>query len=87
MVAERLNLQFEQTKINNVIIAINNKNVIITKLRHIENPGIVRTVYSGIFRHTEGHSAIFSQVQLFFLFLRQTKITLFIYLQIKQQGE
>ena len=28
--------------------------------RHIENPGIVRTVNSGIFRHTEGHSTIFS---------------------------
>ena len=26
-------------------------------MRHIENPGIVRTVYSGIFRHIQGHSA------------------------------
>ena len=65
MVAERLNVQIEQTRINNVIIIINNNNVIITILWHIENPGIVRTVYSGIFRHTEGHSAIFSHVQLF----------------------
>ena len=65
MVAERLNVQIEQTRINNVTIIINNNNVIITILWHIENPGIVRTVYSGIFRHTEGHSAIFSHVQLF----------------------
>ena len=36
----------------------------ITKMmRHIENPDIVRTVYSYTFRHIQGHSAIFSQVQ------------------------
>ena len=29
-------------------------------VRHIENPGMVRTVYLGIFRHIQGHSAIFS---------------------------
>ena len=46
----------------------NNNSVIITIWRHIENPGIVRTViqvfsgifkvikqYSGMFRHTERH--------------------------------
>ena len=27
-------------------------------MRHFENPGIVRTVYSGIFRHVQVHSAI-----------------------------
>ena len=32
-------------------------------MRHIENPGIVRTVYSGIFSHIQAHSAIFSHVQ------------------------
>ena len=34
-------------------------------IRHIENPGIVRTVYSGILRHILGHSAIFSYVQAY----------------------
>ena len=65
MVAERLNVQIEQTRINNVIIIINNNNVIITILWHIENPGIVRTVYSGIFRHIQGHSAIFTHAQAY----------------------
>ena len=32
-------------------------------MRHIENPVIIRTVYSGICRHTQGHLAIFSHVQ------------------------
>ena len=32
-------------------------------LRHIENIGIVKTVYSGNFRHIQGHLAIFSHVQ------------------------
>ena len=32
---------------------------------HIENSGIVRTVYSRIFRDIQGHSAIFSQVQTY----------------------
>ena len=27
-------------------------------MRHFENPGIVRTVYSGIFRHVQVHSEI-----------------------------
>ena len=35
----------------------------ITISRHIENPGIVRTVCSGNVRHIQGHSAIFSCVQ------------------------
>ena len=26
-------------------------------MQHIENPGIIRTVYSGILRHIQGHSA------------------------------
>ena len=29
-------------------------------IRHINNTGIVRTVYLGIFRHIQGHSAILS---------------------------
>ena len=44
-------------------------------IRHIENPGIVKTVYSGIcrhmqghqysamFRHIEGHQGIFNHIQ------------------------
>ena len=32
-------------------------------LRHTENPDVIRTVYSGIFRHIQGHSAIFCHVQ------------------------
>ena len=39
--------------------------VIITILRHIENPDIVRTVYSGIFRHIQEQSAILSHVQAY----------------------
>ena len=35
----------------------------ITISRHIENPGIVRTVCSDNVRHIQGHSAIFSCVQ------------------------
>ena len=42
-------------------------------MRHIENPGIVRTVYSGIFRHIQGHSAIFSHVQSYWGTLRHIK--------------
>ena len=37
---------------------------------HIKNPGIVRTVYSGIFRPIQGHSAIFSHVQAYWRTLR-----------------
>ena len=32
-------------------------------VRHIENLGIIRTVYSDIFRHIQEHSATFSHVQ------------------------
>ena len=34
-------------------------------VRHIENTGIIRTVYSGIFRHIQGHSAIISHAQAY----------------------
>ena len=37
---------------------------------HIKNPGVVRTVYSGIFRPVQGHSAIFSHVQAYWRTLR-----------------
>ena len=38
----------------------------ITKMmRHIENSGIVTTVYSAIFRHIQGHSDVFSYVQAY----------------------
>ena len=33
--------------------------------RHVENPDIVRTVYSVIFRYIQGHSVIFSYVQTY----------------------
>ena len=29
-------------------------------MRHIESPGIVRTVYSGILRHIHQHSALYA---------------------------
>ena len=32
-------------------------------MSHIENSGIVRVVYSGIFRDIQGHSAIFKNAQ------------------------
>ena len=34
-------------------------------MRHIENPGIVRTLYSDIFRHIQGHSAYVSHGQAY----------------------
>ena len=34
-------------------------------MRHIEISGIVRTVYSGIFRHIQEHSAIFNHIQVY----------------------
>ena len=40
-----------------------NDNVIITILHHIENSGIVRTVYSGIFRHIQQYSAMLGKVE------------------------
>ena len=44
-------------------MGLNNNNVIVTISRHIENPSIVRTVYSGIFREIEQYSAIFSGIE------------------------
>ena len=35
---------------------------IVTIMQHTENPAIVKTVYSGIFRRIQGHSAIFRQI-------------------------
>ena len=40
-------------------------------MRHIEYHGIVRTVYSGIFRHIKGDSAIWSHIQTYLGTLRQ----------------
>ena len=34
-------------------------------VRHVENPGMVKIVYSNIFRHIERHSAVFSHVQAY----------------------
>ena len=34
-------------------------------MRHIENPGMVRTVYSYILRHIQEYSAIFSIAQAY----------------------
>ena len=53
MVAACLNVQIKQSY-NNVIITIS---------RHIENPSIVRTVYSGTSLHILGHSVTLSHVQ------------------------
>ena len=39
--------------------------VIITISWHIENPDIVRIVYSAILRHIHGHSARFSHVPVY----------------------
>ena len=39
-------------------------------VRDIENPSIVRTVYSGIFRHIQGYSAVLSHVQPYWGTLR-----------------
>ena len=36
---------------------------IITMSRHIENPGIVRTVYSGIFRDMQQYSAMLRHIE------------------------
>ena len=45
-------------------------------MRHIENSSIVRTVYSGIFRHIQGHSAILSHVQGYWGTLRHIQALL-----------
>ena len=39
-------------------------------MRHIENPGIFVTVYSCIFRHIQGHSAMLNHVQVCWGMLR-----------------
>ena len=39
------------------------KNVFITISRHIQNPGIIRTVYSDIIRDIHIHSGIFRNIQ------------------------
>ena len=39
-------------------------------IRHIENPGIVRIIYSGIFRRIHEHSEIFSQSQVYWRTIR-----------------
>ena len=38
--------------------------------RHIENPGRVRTAYSGIFKHIQWHSAIFGHNQAYWATLK-----------------
>ena len=42
-------------------------------MKHIENPGIIRTVYSGIFRHIQWHSAILSHFQTYWGTLRHVE--------------
>ena len=42
-----------------------NDNVIITISLYIESSDIVRAVYSGIFKHIQEHSAIFSHGQAY----------------------
>ena len=42
------------------------KPLLIAKMmRHIENPGLIRAGYSGIFRYIQGHSALFSHFQAY----------------------
>ena len=65
MVAESLNVQIEQTRIQCNNIIYNNHNIIITVLRHDEKLGIVRTVYSGTFWHIQEYSATLSHVQTY----------------------
>ena len=72
MVAERLDVQIKQTRIL-INISYNNDNVIIIISQYIENPGIVRTVDSGIFRHIQGHSAIFIHGQAYWELLSHVK--------------
>ena len=48
-------------------------NFVINISQHIENPGIVRTVYSCIFRPIQSHSAIFSHVKAYWGTLRHTE--------------
>ena len=48
-------------------------NFIINISQHIENPGIVKTVYSCIFRPIQSHSAIFSHVKAYWGTLKHTE--------------
>ena len=48
-------------------------NFIINISQHTENPGIVRTVYSCIFRPIQSHSAIISHVKAYWGTLRHTE--------------
>ena len=59
MEAEHLAVQINKSRINN--ISYNSGNVITTLSRHVENPGIIRTVYLSISSHIQD-SAIFSHV-------------------------
>ena len=34
-------------------------------MKHIENPGIIRTIHLGIFRHIQGHPAIFRDIKAY----------------------
>ena len=45
-------------------------------IRHVENPVIVRTVYSGIFRHFQGDSSIFSHTEGYQSIIRHTQALL-----------
>ena len=64
-VKNRKNGSREAGYINQAENNSNNNNVIITISQHTETPGIVRTVYSGFFKHIQVHSAIFSHVQAY----------------------
>ena len=55
-------VQIEPTR---MLISYNNDNAIIKISRFIDNPGLVRTVYSDISKHIQGHSAIFSYVHTY----------------------
>ena len=44
-------------------VSYNKNNAIITTSRHIENPGIVRTVYSDIFSNIQPFSSILRKVK------------------------
>ena len=52
---------------NSNIITVITIIIIITILQHIEKPGIVRTVYSGIFRHILEYSAILHHSQIYWV--------------------
>ena len=54
----------EQTKILTHGVNYINNNIVITITHHIENPGMVRIVYSGISRYIQGHSVISSYIDM-----------------------